>query len=125
MIRNRVVQIEAAEPPIRQIEGHLLAKPPLRADAVAIADDEHADHQLGINRGAAGRAVIGRKLLVQTRKDRRDDRIYPAQQMLLRHAVLKPELVEQRALIRCLPSHHRRLPPNAPSAGISVRAGWQ
>jgi hypothetical protein len=54
MIRHGIVQIETAEPPVSQIERHLLAQPPFGPDAVAIADDEHADHQLGIDRGTAG-----------------------------------------------------------------------
>ena len=73
VIWNRIVQVEAAEPSVSQIERHLLAQPPLGADAVAIADDEHADHQLRINRGPAGRAVIRRQLLVQASEDGGDD----------------------------------------------------
>jgi hypothetical protein len=67
-----------------------------------------------INSGSirpAGRAVIWREPLVETCKHRRDDGIDPAQQMTFRHAVLKPELVEQCALTCRLPSHYRRLPP--------------
>jgi hypothetical protein len=37
----------------------LLAQPSLRANAEAVADDEHPDHQLGINRGPPDVAVIG------------------------------------------------------------------
>ena len=48
-MRNLVVEVEFAEPPIRQMQGDLLAELPLRADAVAVADDEHPDHQLGID----------------------------------------------------------------------------
>ncbi len=32
---------------------NLFAQPPLRPDAKAIADQQHADQQLGIDRGAA------------------------------------------------------------------------
>ncbi|MDT4849021.1 hypothetical protein FQZ97_831300 [compost metagenome] len=36
---------------------HLFAQPPLGTDAVAVADDQHAHHQLRINRWASDRAV--------------------------------------------------------------------
>ena len=35
----------------------LFAQSPLRADATAIADDQHADHQLRVNRRTPNRAV--------------------------------------------------------------------
>ena len=36
----------------------LLAQPRLGADPVQIADQQHADHQFGVNRGAARVAVM-------------------------------------------------------------------
>jgi hypothetical protein len=48
MIGDIAVEPEPAEPPVRQIEVDLFAEAPLRADADAIPDDQHADHQLGI-----------------------------------------------------------------------------
>jgi hypothetical protein len=51
--------------PIRQMQGDLLAEPPLRADAVAVADDEHPDHRLGIDRRTPDVTVVGLQLLVQ------------------------------------------------------------
>ena len=65
MVRHRVFQAEAAEPAIRQVQVDFLAQPPLGADAEAVADDQHADHQLWINRGSAGMAVERREVLVQ------------------------------------------------------------
>jgi hypothetical protein len=57
---------------------------------------------------------------MQANKGRRNDSLEPAHKMPLRHTVLEPELIEQRALIRRLPSYHRRSPANVLSAGISV-----
>ena len=112
-MRNLVVEVELAEPPIRQMQLDFLAEPALRADAVAVADDEHPDHQLGIDRRTADVAVVGLQLLVQVGERHRHEHVDPAQQMVLGNAIFEPELVEQPALIPPLPPHHRpalRLP---------------
>jgi hypothetical protein len=44
MVGNAVVQIETAEPPIRQIQMHLLAEPSLGPNAEAIPNQKHPDH---------------------------------------------------------------------------------
>ena len=54
MIGHIAFQPQAAEPAIGKIEMNLLAQATLGADAVAVADDQHPDHQFGIDRGAAG-----------------------------------------------------------------------
>lgn len=46
-----------AEPAIGKIEMDLLAQSPLGSDAVAVADDQHPEHQFGLNRGPAGGTV--------------------------------------------------------------------
>jgi hypothetical protein len=48
---------------------------------------------------------------VQVGQRHRDEHIHPAQKVALRNAILKPELVEQPALIAPLPPHHRPAPP--------------
>ena len=57
MIRNLGVEIKPAEPAIGKMEFDLLAQLALRTDSVAIADNEHADQQLGVDRGAANLAT--------------------------------------------------------------------
>jgi hypothetical protein len=84
----------------------LLAEPPLRADAEAVADNQHPDHQLGINRRSPEMAIEARQLapdLVQL-----DEPVYRAQQMIGRNMLLKRELIEQRSLLDLLMSHHER-----------------
>jgi len=49
VMRDLVIEIERTKPAVRQVKLHLLAQLPLRADAIAVADDEHPDHQLGID----------------------------------------------------------------------------
>src|SRR5258705_11531197 len=63
MIRYLVFEFETAEPAIAEMKFDLLAQPPLKADAVA--DDEHSDHQLRVDRGSADVAVERRKLLAK------------------------------------------------------------
>ncbi len=58
MVRNLVLQTQAAEPAIGQVHLHLLAQPTLRADRSAIADKKHPHHQLGTDRRTAQVAVV-------------------------------------------------------------------
>src|SRR5204863_936131 len=50
MIGHFTIETQSTKPAIGQVEVHLLAQPPLRADAEAVADDQHANQQLRINR---------------------------------------------------------------------------
>jgi hypothetical protein len=45
------VEIELAKPAVSKMQCHFLAQPTLMAKAVAVADKEHPDHQLGIDPG--------------------------------------------------------------------------
>ena len=49
---------------VRQVEVNLLAQPPLRADAEAVADDQHPDQQPGIIEGRR-HVPLERKLVEQ------------------------------------------------------------
>jgi hypothetical protein len=57
MIRDLVVEIEAAEPAIGEVQFEFLAQLALGTDPIAVADDEHSYHQLGIDRGPTDLAV--------------------------------------------------------------------
>src|SRR6266576_1801363 len=65
-----VIEIEPAEPPVCEVEPHLLAQLPLGADAEAVADDKHPDQQLSIERRPADVAVERIQLLVQIAEHR-------------------------------------------------------
>jgi hypothetical protein len=52
-----VFEIESAEPTIGHIEMDRFTRPSLGADTEAVADDQHAHHQLGVDRWAACVAV--------------------------------------------------------------------
>src|SRR5262249_14932775 len=111
VIRHRVVKIEPTEPPIRHVHFDFLAQPPLEADAVAIPDDQHSDHKLGINRRPANVAIEGCELLPKLNQYPRHDRIDPPQQIARRDAPFEVEQVKQLALIARLSTHHGKPPP--------------
>ena len=56
----------------------LLAQPPFKADAIAVADNEHPDHQLRIDRGPSDVTVERCQLLAKIDQHPRDDWIEPA-----------------------------------------------
>src|SRR5439155_8116276 len=80
VLRDLVVEIELARPAIGQVQLDLLAQLALGADAIAVADHEHPDHQLRINRGTADLAIKGLELLVNVRQNHRHEHIEPPQQ---------------------------------------------
>jgi len=51
------LQTEVAKPAIGEVQVNLLAEASLGADAEAVADDQHPDHQLRIDRRPPSRAV--------------------------------------------------------------------
>src|SRR5689334_5662483 len=96
MVGHFAVEPQATEPAICQIEVNLLAKPPLGADAEAIADQQHPDHQLGINRGPTQLAVERSELAAHPAQV--NEAVDRAQQMSNRNVPLQRELIEQRSL---------------------------
>ena len=68
VVGYRVVQIEAAEPAVSKMQLDLLAQSPLEADAVAVAHDQHPNHQLRVDRGPTNVAIERRELLAHARE---------------------------------------------------------
>jgi hypothetical protein len=106
VIRHLVVEIEAAKPSVGKVKFELFAQPPLEADAIAVADDQHPDHKLGINRRPANVAMERREFLAKLSQYPRHDRIDPAQQMARWDAPFEVEQIKQLALITRLSTHH-------------------
>ena len=50
------------KPAVAEVQVNFLAQPPLRADPKAVADDQHPDHQLRIDRRPSHLAVKRREL---------------------------------------------------------------
>ena len=53
----------ATQPAVSQVQMHFLAQPALGPYGEAVTDDQHPDHQLRIDRGAAGVAIERREVL--------------------------------------------------------------
>ena len=129
VVGNLVVEIEAAEPAVGEVQLDLLAQLPLEAKAVAVTDDEHPDHQLRINRGPPHVAIIGPQMCPNLGQV--DEPIDLAKQVTVRDMPLKAEAVKQRLLHHAPLAHHR---PNllhpteenqraAPRFGTSLASG--
>jgi len=84
---------------------HLLAQPPLRPDAHAITDNQHPDHQLGIDRGPSSLAVERPQMLADAGQI--DEPVNRTEQMICRNMSLQVEAVEQRFLRHRTLAHHR------------------
>src|ERR1700676_3124276 len=78
-------------------------------NAIAVTDQEHPDHQLGIDRGPPDVAVKRLQLLVQIGQNGSRENIDPSQQVVRRDHLVEAKLVKQLPLISILPPHHRRL----------------
>ncbi len=110
MVGDVAVQAQAAEPAVGKVEVDLLAEPPLRADAQAVAHQQHPDHQLGVDRGPAGQAV--ERGQVRPHALQVDEAIHGPEQVVRRDMPLQRELVEQLGLIAPPLAHHAHtLPP--------------
>ena len=92
MVRDLVIQTEAAKPAIGEIEMNLLAQSALRAYAHAIAGDQHSDHQLRIDRGATGATV--ERLQRLTNVIEVEMPIDASQNVIRRDMVVEAEIIE-------------------------------
>ncbi|MDQ0039500.1 hypothetical protein J2W33_000380 [Variovorax boronicumulans] len=73
-----------------------LAQPALRPDAKAVADDEHADHEFGIDQGPAGVAVERRQMLAQLAEI--EETVNASQQVIAWDVIFEVECIEQLVL---------------------------
>ena len=87
------IQAQATEPAIGKVEVGLLAQAGLRADAVEIAYQQHADHQLRVHRRPAGMAVVFRQRRPHDRQIERG--INPPKQMISGNMPLQTKVIEQ------------------------------
>ena len=65
MFRDSTFEAQSAKPAVGEIEMNLLTQSSLGPDAIAVADQQHSDHQFRINRGPPGVAVERRELATQ------------------------------------------------------------
>src|SRR5215471_16047529 len=122
MVGDLVVKIEPTEPAIGKVKLDLLAQLALRTDAVAVADNQHPDHELGVDRRPADLAVERLQILAKPSQYPRHSRIDAAQEMVCRNTPFEIEQIEQLALIDRLPTHHDPPPsPRTSGDGITIR----
>jgi hypothetical protein len=63
VIRYRSIQTKPAEPPVGQVEVDVITQPSFRSNAKAVTDQEHPDHQFGIDRRSTDTTIERRQLL--------------------------------------------------------------
>src|SRR6266700_3920304 len=114
MIVELVLDAEATEPAISQVELDLAAQRAFRADGEHVTDDKHPYHQHRINRGAAGVGIVRRQLGPNPRQIE-NTRNGP-NLVIVRHHLFKIERIEQLPLILAAPPHHYTPPPMIASA---------
>ena len=83
---------------------HFLTQASLGADAQAVADQQHADHQLGVDGGPSHGAVEASQMLAQLGAV--DEAVDAPQQVIGRDVVLKPEHIKQALLHHQTLAHH-------------------
>jgi hypothetical protein len=103
VIRYVAFQAQTAKPAIGQVEVDLLSSPALRADGKGITNQQHADHQLRIDRGPSASGIIGG----QAPSDRAEvqDRVNPSTQMVSRDMPLEVKFMKKLRWF-VSPPHH-------------------
>lgn len=127
MIRYLILKTQPAEPAIGKVQMHLLAKTPLRANAKTVADDQHANDQLGIDRGSAGMAV--KRGEMSTQLGEIEEAVYVAKQVAGRNVIVEVEGVKQSVLTTTVLSHHYYVLPKSwrslrPRASLGVQQSF-
>ena len=121
VIRHPVRQIEAAIPAIGEVQMHLFAEPPLRPNAQAIADQKHADQQLGIDRGAAGSCWRTGSDVGGCRTDRRSGRWVAAGDLVERDPRSRPRRTARLAPPASVPTSQSPRIPGKSESAIKLR----
>jgi hypothetical protein len=85
---------------------NLFAQAAFGADAEAVAHDQHADHELRINRRPAGMAVVRREMFAKSAEI--EVPINAAQEVRARNVIIKVERVEESVLHATLTTHHKK-----------------
>jgi hypothetical protein len=106
VVRHRAVQAEAAEPAVGEVQVDLSAQPPLGAYRAAVADEQRADHELGVDRRAPDRAV--ERLELPADVAQLDEAVDRARRVIGGDALLQAEAVEERLLPDLSLAHHGR-----------------
>lgn len=121
VVRYIAFEAEPAEPAIGEVQVDLVAQPALGPDPEAVADDQHAHHQLRVDRGPTDLAVERSQVGSQARQIR--NAVDGAEQMFGRDVPLQAELVEQRFLRYPPFAHHLAASiPRMTESGLHTRS---
>lgn len=82
VVQDRRPGRKTAEPAIGQVVAQLLAQAALGRDGVDATDQGHADQELGIDRRAVARAIVGRKRGAQLAQV--EQPVHPAEKVVAR-----------------------------------------
>ena len=104
MIGDLVFDAELAKPPVGQIDLHLRAQPPLRADRKHVTHNQHPDHQNRVDRWTTRVRIVRGKLFVNPTEI--ENAIDPAHQVIRRHHFVEIEGIKELALLLFPPPHH-------------------
>jgi hypothetical protein len=115
MIGDVVLDAEATEPAIGEVELDLAAQRAFRADGEHVADDEHPNHQHRIDRRSSGMRIVRRQPGPNPRQIKNASNGAP--QVIVRNHRFEVERIEQLPLILAYPPHHHAAPPTF----VSVR----
>jgi len=119
VIGDLVLDAEAAEPMVGEVQLNLAAECAFRADREHIAENEHPDHQLRIDRRPPCMGVVRRQLTVDPGEIQH--RCDTSNLMVIRHHRVEIERIQQLALIVLAPPHHRTAPSMAASRKTESR----
>jgi hypothetical protein len=117
VIRNVAVEPETAEPAVGQIEVDPVAQAALGANAETVADDQHAHHQLGIDRRPPRLAVVGAQIRPQLAQIHKA--VDLAKQVVVGDMPLEAEAVEQRL------QHYPPLAHHGVSPRFALESAWR
>jgi len=106
VMRDLLIEAQTGEPAPRQVQAQFLHQLPFAGDPVQIADQQNAQHQLGINRRSASIAVTRFQSLAH--KGKADVFFDEPQQVGLGNLIFQAELVEQRFEAVVLPHHDQQ-----------------
>src|SRR3982074_1897387 len=107
MIWDLVLDAEATEPAIGEVQLDLAEQRAFRADGEHVADDEHPYHQHRIDRWSSGLRIVWRHL--GPNPGQIENARNSAHEGIVRHGLFELERIEQLPLILAAPPHHRRL----------------
>src|SRR4030095_1893434 len=105
MVRDPVLDAQAAEPSICQVHPHLAAYRPLRADREHVAEDQHPKHEHRIDRGTADRRVVWSQLRADPRKIQNTSDL--AYAVIVWNDLIETERIEEPPLVLIKLPHHR------------------